>query len=186
MTHPRLRRLKKDYQRMLELAEESSLVSIEKTEGSPPKKYVLRLFCKGITHLEDGQPLYSESHLLSIHLHQRYPSWGPLFSMLTPVVHPNIAVNGLICIGDEGDHGYAPSMPLDDLVIRVLQMIRYQNVGLVSAFNVLAAAWARKNQELFPLDTTPIFSGDPLANWGSDEIVIVDDEDNSDLDITIW
>ena len=155
--NPRLNRLQAEYEKIRELAERSEFVRILEVEGNPPEKYLLQLTCNGISGLDGQQmPVYSEDHRLVIYLPPEFPRKGPVFQMMSPVWHPNIAQNGQVCYGDEGDHGYSPSMGLDDLVIRIINMIRYENMGLDSAFNLLAAHWARRNQNLFPLDTSQI------------------------------
>jgi ubiquitin-protein ligase len=185
MANPRLNRLRRDYEKLQELAARSPFISIQETQGTPPEKYVLHLTCKGITDIRNGNPVYSESHRLGIHLHQEYPRKGPRFEMLTPIYHPNIARNGQICIGDEGDHGFAPSMPLDDLVIRIINIIRYENIGLNSAFNYKAAQWAHNNQSLFPIDTRRILLEELEINI-LDDIQITEDEGADDLEIVIY
>jgi len=164
MTNPRLSRLTRDYEKLQELAARSPFISIRAMEGTPPEKYVLHLTCKGITQLQNGEPIYSESHQLGIYLHQDYPRKGPRFEMLTPIYHPNIAQNGQICMGETGDHGFAPSMPLDDLVIRIVNIIRYENIGLNAPFNLLAARWAQEHRALFPVDTRPLLRPEILED----------------------
>jgi len=138
--NPRYKRLQAECDKLRELEERSPYVQILELEGSPPEKYLLSLKCKGITAVDGkGQPVYSYEHKLGIHLPPEFPRKGPVFQMFTQVWHPNIAINGAVCYGDEGDHGYAPSMTIDDLVIRIIEMIRYENIGLQSAFNLLAA-----------------------------------------------
>lgn len=175
--NPRLNRLKRDYEKLQELAARSPFVTIHSTEGNPPEKYILHLTCKGIREIAANQmPIFSESHYLSIDLHDNYPRKGPRFQILaekTPVVHPNITANGQICIGDAGDHGWSPAMGLDDIIIRIIQMIRYENVGLKSAFNWEAAKWAAKNQQLFPLDTRQIVGEELLEITLIDNVTIV-------------
>lgn len=157
--NPRLSRLSCDYKELQELEARSPLVRIERTEGQPPFLYYVTLNCKGVTRVtEGGEPVYSRSHELLIELHDDYPRKAPHVRMLTPVYHPNIAQSGTVCIGDVGDHGYAPSMGLDDLVVRVVQMIRYENFNLSSVFNSLAQDWARDHLRLFPLDTSRILN----------------------------
>jgi ubiquitin-protein ligase len=154
--NPRLNRLQAEYEKIRELSDRSEFVHILETEGNPPEKYLIQLTCKGISSINGSSPIYSENHHLGIYLPPEFPRKGPVFQMMTPVWHPNIAQNGAVCYGDDGDHGYSPSMGLDDLVIRIINMIRYENMGLNSAFNVLAAQWASHNQRLFPLDTSQI------------------------------
>lgn len=175
--NPRLNRLKADYEKMRELDERSSKVYIMEKQGDPPTKYALLLTCRGISKVdENGKPEYIDSHQLGIYLPEGYPGKRPILTMLTPVWHPNIAQNGSVCYGDDGDHGWAPSMGLDDLVIRVMNMIRYENMGLDSAFNTYAAAWANKNRRLFPLETTQIIEEPLLEIDILGEINIIDDD----------
>jgi hypothetical protein len=47
-------------------------------------------------------------------------------------------------------------------VVRIVQVVRYENVGLDKPFNVPAATWAREHQALFPLDTRQIVGEDLL------------------------
>lgn len=180
--NPRYKRLCKDYEKLQELASRSRFISIAQTEGSPPEKYVLQLTCKGITSLSsDRKPIYSCSHLLGIHLGPKYPAERPGFVMLTPMYNPNVFANGAVCIGDEGDHGFAPSMGLDDLVVRIVQIIRYENINPNSAANWEAGNWTRQNMHLFPLEKDQIVSEELIEINILDDIQIYDD-----LDIRIF
>lgn len=183
---PRLNRLKKDYEKLQDLAIRSAFVTIESTKGEPPTEYVLILTCKGVQSLDNKQPIYSEFHRLRIRLHDDYPRRKPEFALLTPIFHPNVSSSGAVCIGDEGDHGYAPSMGLDDIVIRIIEMIRYENFSARSAFNHEAGQWAQKNQQLLPLDRTQIVGDDVIKINILDEIRITGDNSQDLLDqITI-
>lgn len=188
--NPRLNRLKIDNERLQELAARSEFVSVVAKSGTPPDKYTLHLTCKGIRGVtSDQKPIYSESFYLEITFTDEYPRKSPIFQIKaeqTPIFHPNIAQNGLVCIGDAGDHGWAPAMRVDDVVIRIIEMIRYQNYGLLSAFNLIAAEWTKKNKSLFPLDTRPIV-GAAIADPILDDIIILGGDDNDFLDdIKIW
>jgi hypothetical protein len=100
--------------------------------------------------------------------------------MVTPVWHPNIATSGDVCYGDLGDHGWASGLKISDLVIRVFEMIRYENMGENSAFNSAAAVWAVNHRYLFPLEKGQILFRDEGAIDEEDiDVVIIDD--NSDL-----
>lgn len=184
--NPRMKRLQADYARLLELSRRSTFVYLMDTEGNPPGKYELRLTCKGITHVENDQPFFSEDHRLNIYLPPGYPRERPVFQMMTPVWHPNIARNGSVCYGDAGDHGWTPGMELDDLVVRLINMIRYENMGLNSAFNGPAASWAARNKHLFPLDNSQIARDDPMESIIiGDEMVIIHPQGGDEVDITI-
>ncbi len=188
--NPRLNRLRNDYKKMQDLAARSPFVTIEATEGDPPETYVLHLTCKGITQLDSNkQPIYSASHRLRIELNEEYPRKAPNFDMLTPVYHPNIGSGGMVCIGDQGDHGYSPAMRLDDLVVRIIRMIRYQKYEPKSYFNKFAADWAKveENQQLFPLETTQIIGEELITINILDEIQFITPvSDGDDLDIRIF
>jgi len=183
MSTPRYRRLKADQDKLIELTSRSRHVRILSTEGTPPEKYVLELKFKSITHVQpSGEPIYSTSHQLGIWLHPEYPRHKPVFQFLTPIYNPNIAGNGDVCIGDEGDHGYAPNMGLDDLVQQIIHIIRYENIGLDHPYNLLAAQWADRNKSLFPLDKSPIITEETIRIDILDEKPFTIDILNSDSD----
>jgi ubiquitin-protein ligase len=179
---PRWNRLNADFHKLRELESKSALIRVESQGGNPPERYVITLYCRGITRLVHSNPEYSEQHQLSIVLPLAYPRVIPELKMLTPVWHPNIATNGLICMGHEGDRGYSSNMGLDDLVIRVLQIIRYENYSTQSALNHDAFRWAMENTALFPLDTRLLYREDDLLA----EIKLVDDSDHLVDEITFF
>ena len=76
-------------------------------------------------------------------------------------------------------------MGLDDLVVRIIKIIRYENFSLTSVLNDPAVLWARRNMELFPLDTTQIVG--PFVEASIlDRIQILDiDSTANDLNIVI-
>ncbi|MBP8949651.1 MAG: hypothetical protein KBG73_12485 [Candidatus Promineofilum sp.] len=182
MENPRIKRLQRDYQKLVELASSSPFVHIEQAMGQPPNKYVIRLTCRGITTIDgSGRPVFSNNHLLAVDLHNEYPRRGPLFNMLTPVWHPNIGhgPGGWVCIGDAGDHGYSPAMGLDDLIVRIIEIIRYENYTPGSAANGLARDWvSHQPKTMFPLETAQI--------RGADIFGAIEFLDDDDLDIEIW
>ena len=157
---PHRSRLSADYTKLKELQTNSPFVEVLESTGMPPDKYVVLLKCKGITHLDAaGMPVYSEMHRLKIELPSTYPRNIPVLQMLTPVWHPNInSEQGWICMGHEGERGYAPSMSLEDLVVRIIQIIRYENYSREAYLNVSAFEWAKRNSHLFPLDASPIIN----------------------------
>jgi ubiquitin-protein ligase len=151
--NPRYTRLENDYKRMKLMCESSKTVRILRTSGCPPEEYALELNCRGIEKLDtNNRPVIKTKHTLNVILPEGYPRKGPIFHMATPIWHPNIGLSGSVCIGDSGDHGYAPSMRLEDLVVRIIQMIRYENIGLDRPLNGNARDWAKQNLHLFPLE----------------------------------
>lgn len=163
-TNIRYKRLKADYEKLNKLQERSPFVRILETQGNPPEVYRLALSCRGIREVKsNGAVIYSEDHRLQIKLPHNYPGCIPEFQMLTPVWHPNIS-GGTICMGHEGDRGYVPSMGLDDLVVRIIQIIRYENYSREFALNHAAFTWAQQNSRLFPLDDRQIILEDIEIN----------------------
>lgn len=177
--NPRIRRLQADYDSLLELAERSSIITIDTVEGNPPERYEIHINCKGVERIDkSGKPTFSNLHRLELQLHDGYPSRKPFLKMRSKAFHPNISPRGSICIGMEGDHGYAPSMKLADLVRRIIEMIRYENIGLDSPFNMEAKRWAAKNQHLFPLEGSQIVTDAAVEM----DIVILDEAPESEPD----
>jgi|APSaa5957512622_1039677.scaffolds.fasta_scaffold05372_6 ubiquitin-protein ligase len=171
--NPRLSRLIADYEKIRELELRSPFVEIVKTKGGePPIEYTLRLTCKGISKLAGGRPVYSEEHRLRISLPADYPRSQPKLAMLSPVFHPNFHGN-TICIGQS----YSPSMGLDDLVVVIVQMIRYENFNPGSAYNHNAVVWAKKNKRLLPLDKRQIVEEEIGVKIFNDIQIISDSDD---------
>lgn len=169
--NPRLNRLKSDHEKICELESRSPFVKVIKAVGNPPTEYTFRLSCKGITNLASGRPVFSEQHDVRITLPPNYPRVQPVLEMLTPIFHPNF--NGsTICIG----HSYSPSMGLDDLVIVIIQMIRYETLNPASAYNQEAVTWAKRNH--IPIDKRQILREEDIQINILDEINIVDNSDD--------
>ena len=70
----------------------------------------------------------------------------------TPIFHPNISNNGVVCLGGYGTH-WVPSLTLDEMSTMLWEMIRYRNFDIQSPYNREAALWARDQRKYtFPLD----------------------------------
>jgi ubiquitin-protein ligase len=67
--------------------------------------------------------------------------------MLTPIFHPNIEP-AMICVGDH----WTAAERLVDLVIRIGEMIAYQEYNIKSPLDGEAAMWADKNPQYLPID----------------------------------
>lgn len=157
MTNPRLDRLRNDYQRLQQLAARSPYLHVLGAEGNPPTSYTLQFTCRGVERLNGGQPVYREDHRVRIDLGPQYPNGKPGLAWLTPIFHPNISGGGAVCIGDNWSGG---GRYLDDLVIFLMQMVRYDGENLAfsaSAFNPAAYQWAVQNRRLLPVDKRPMF-----------------------------
>jgi ubiquitin-protein ligase len=156
MANPRIERLQNDYSRLQQLAGRSPFIHILGIQGSPPTEYTLQFTCRGIERLNGAQPVYREDHRVRIVLGPQYPLEKPGLQWLTPIYHPNI-YNGAVCIGSGWSSG---GRYLDDLVIYLMQMVRYDGQGLTftrDAFNTAAYDWAMQNRHLLPVDKRDMF-----------------------------
>jgi ubiquitin-protein ligase len=127
------------------------LIEISGTAGIPPEIYRFTYRIKGLFVDPTGNILERDTHLLEVNLSLGYPRRAPQCRMLTPVFHPNFD-DSTVCIGDF----WAASEGLDDLVIRIGQMIAYQEYNTKSPLNGLAAKWAAQNANLLPIDARTI------------------------------
>jgi len=149
----RANRLRADHAAMVELARGSRLISF-KCRGEPPDRYLVVYRCRG-TVLVGGRVEYSEKHAIEIILHANYPSCAPKFKLRTPMFHPNFKYgdpNLQVCIEARN---WVPRERLDDLVLRIGNMITYRNYNPGNPLDGVAAAWAERNRHLFPIDDRP-------------------------------
>jgi len=152
----RLNRLRAEHAAMIELARGTRLISF-KSRGSPPDQYLVTYRCKG-TVLVDGKVSISTRHAIEIFLHADYPAAAPRFRLRTPLFHPNFKFgdpNLQVCIEARN---WTPKEPLDDLVLRIGNMITYRNYNPGNPLDGVAARWASENKHLFPLDDRPWFT----------------------------
>ena len=151
MLSPRIRRLKLDYDQMVQKFAGWPLIEITGTAGMPPEVYRFKYSIKGLFVSPTGDIQERDVHYLEVNLSLGYPRRAPQCRMLTPVFHPNFD-DSTVCIGDF----WAASEGLDDLIIRIGRMISYQEYNTKSPLNGLAAKWAEQNAKLFPVDPRDI------------------------------
>jgi ubiquitin-protein ligase len=175
--HPRLRRLRADWQKMQALAQRSSLIHIDSTNGSPPERYVIRYTCKGIARLskKKRRPIYSNLHYIEIILPASYPFGRGVSTPQARYVegsawHPNIYADGTVCYGT-----WHTGQSLDELALEIGEIIQYRNCHPEDAANGEAATWARQHRHLFPVDDRPLIDGDDF------EIFVLDDDEDFDI-----
>jgi ubiquitin-protein ligase len=156
---PRMRRLRADHQRMMELDSRSDLIDAQPF-GSPPERYIVTYHVPSIVGVDrKGNPKMGNEHKVEIYLHSDYPHRWPGLKWMTPIWHPNINhTNGSVCI-DAAWWGAARS--LDRLVIMMGEMLQYKNyhddpTKPPFPWDHEAAAWCRtyraKNPKVFPTD----------------------------------
>jgi len=151
MGSPRIRRLESDYQRLEDRFNNWPLIKVTGAEGNPPEKYTIEYNIKGLYTESDGSIHERYEHVLEISLGLEYPRRPPKCRLLTPIFHPNFNETE-VCAQDN----YAASEGLDDLVVRIGQMIAYQYYNTKSPLNGLAAKWAAENSEKLPVDSREI------------------------------
>jgi ubiquitin-protein ligase len=151
MDNVRLRRLKADYEALRRLAHLHPRIEIEGVFGNPPERYRLRLKVKSLR--ERGEVIETVTeHRLEVMMPQGYPRDAPMFRMLTPVFHPNIAPHA-VCIGDNWTAGES----IDHLIQRVGEILAYQSYNTKSPLNGRAAQWVDEHRDRLPVDHEEFF-----------------------------
>ena len=151
MTSPRVRRLKRDYERLMERFADWPVIRVTGKAGLPPEHYRFEYQLKGLIVGPAGEILERDEHILEVNLSLGYPRRAPQCKMVHAVFHPNFDAAS-VCIGDF----WAPSEGLDDLIIRIGRMIAYQEYNTKSPLNGLASKWADENQHLLPVDPAEV------------------------------
>lgn len=150
----RNRRLQADLHGLLDLSRRSPAITV-RALNDVCDRFEVTYSCLGLEWLpEQTEPSIRAEHRLDIYLHLDYPRLPPRLLWLTPIFHPNILPpdrNGGVCIGH-----WSPAESLDQLVLRIGEMIQYRNFSTVDALDPLAAKWAEHNRAQLPLDNTPL------------------------------
>jgi len=151
MDNVRLRRLTADHEAVRRLAQRHPRIEIEGVFGNPPERYRLVLRVKSLR--ERGEAIEpADEHRLEVTMPRGYPRDAPLFRMLTPVFHPNIAPHA-VCIGDD----WTASEPLDQLIQRVGEILAFQSYNTKSPLNGRAAQWVEQHRDQLPIDPEEFF-----------------------------
>lgn len=151
MDNVRLRRLKADYEALRRLSRLHPRIEIEGVIGNPPERYRIRLTVTSLR--EKGEAIETATdHWLEVTMPRGYPRDAPLFRMLTPVFHPNIAPHA-VCIGDDWSAGE----PIDHLIQRVGEILAFQSYNTKSPLNGRAAQWVEEHRDRLPIDPQEFF-----------------------------
>jgi ubiquitin-protein ligase len=151
MSNMRLRRLHSDYEAVRRLVHVHPRIDIEGVEGSPPHRY--RLLVRVTSLRQKGDELVEAGeHRLEVQLPLGYPGEAPVFRMLTPVFHPNIAPHA-VCIGDH----WSAAESLQALIQRVGEMLAFQSYNVRSPLNGKAAKWVLEHPDRVPTDPSEFF-----------------------------
>lgn len=148
----RLRRIYSDHQSVVEEFTGHPYVTVTPVQGDPPEEYVVEYRVKGL-ELDpvSNRPRERQQHRARIYLHRDYPREKPKCVLETPIFHPNFG--SYICIGDF----WAAGETLTDIIIKIGQMIMYQDYNPKSPLNAVAARWAEQNAGLLPVDNKDLY-----------------------------
>ncbi len=147
----RIRRLMSDAEAMATAFQNFPSIRVEAIAGDPPEVYHVEYNVRSLERGADGKPTSRERHKAEIQLTSEYPRVSPKCKMITPIFHPNIDP-ATICVGDHWTAGER----LADLVIRIGQMIAYQEYNIRSPLDAEAAMWADLNMKDLPIDPTDL------------------------------
>ena len=149
--------LTRQYEEGMALARASDLVTLQPVGPQPAQRYIAEFRCTGLCRTPDGAIapmtcsevgiLFPGEYLRRIDPYQILAWLGP-----RNVWHPNISDRApIICLGRLG-----PGTRLTDILYQLFEIITYQRYSTHDALNPGAAAWARANQERFPIDRRPL------------------------------
>jgi hypothetical protein len=155
---PRMFRLQKEWERLQTLQSRGNCFAcqvLEREPGGNPVSYQWTFRGPGIVasgHLGDCPKRVDQmDHQVHCQLDDSFPRSAPWLRWQTPIFHPNIAPNGMICLGGYSSH-WTASLWLDQLCEMLWEMLVYRNISLESPYHQAAAKWAAQQSEFdFPL-----------------------------------
>ena len=155
----RMRRLARDYEKVVAELGQSEFVKVAVVSGHPPSSYRITYQLNGLMWDDstgDAKPI--GEHVVEIYLPIGYPKKQPNCTMRTPIWHPNIG--DYVCIGDYWSAG----VTLVDIIAHIGDMIQYRSFNLRSPVNKAAASWAQRHTSSFPIGTRDVVPpGDETA-----------------------
>ena len=149
--------LARQYEDGMALAGESDLLELMPLGAPPVRRYVARFHCTGLCRSPEGE--IGEMHTAQVGIYfpddylRRIDPYQILVWLGPPDVwHPNISNRApLVCLGRLG-----PGTRLVEILYQLYEVISYQRYASHDALNLEAAAWARQNQDRFPVDARPL------------------------------
>jgi hypothetical protein len=149
--------LTRQFEEGMALAASSDLVELLPVGPHPPRAYVAKFRCTGLTRDADGtvgEMNYAEVGITFPDDYLRRSDPYQILVWIGPrdVWHPNISAKApLICLGRLG-----PGTRLTDIVYQLFEIITYQRYTTHDALNHDAAAWARQHVDRLPVDRRPL------------------------------
>ena len=148
----RTRRLIADLRQMNQAFGDGPVIRMLDVAGDPAGGSQNRIPGPGNRSDEIQAAGFSRAHVAEIRLVSDYPRLASACRMLTPIFHPNIDESA-ICIGDY----WVAGERLIHLVVRIGQMIAYQEYNVKSPLNGEAAMWVDLNPDALPVDARDLF-----------------------------
>ena len=150
--------LERQYAEGIALSNESDILDLHVAAAAPPH-FVADFHCKGLIKSAAGKIGEADEFRIAIWYPpdslRRRASTFEMFRMLTPgVFHPNVSPElPLICLGN-----LAAGNSLVDIIHRLYEVITYQRWNPVEtdSLNRAACSWARRHQEMFPLERSTL------------------------------
>lgn len=154
--------LERQFEAGMELAKQSDLLELTPLGSAPPSMYLAKFSCKGLVRSDNGTISEANKFVVGIRFPSDYlRSVDPRLplQMLTwfeplEIWHPNISNElPIICVGR-----LTPGTELVHILYQLFEIITYHKVTMVEsdALNKEACAWARRNQNRFPVDPRPL------------------------------
>ena len=150
MSTLRERRLQSDHEALLDYIEAAGgRMLVESQSGSPADTYGLLFRCRSVVELHDGVAAFGLAHRVKVYLPAQYPAAAPVASMRSPLVHPHVWANGVICLG-----GWSPVQKLDSVLARIASILTFDPAGMNwrSVADESAVPWTREHWGSLPLD----------------------------------
>jgi len=149
--------LARQYEDGMALARDSDLLDLEPIGPPPVQRYVARFHCSGLCRTPAGDITETLGAAVGIYFPDDYLRRIDPYQILVwlgppDAWHPNISNQApLVCLGRLG-----PGTRLVEILYQLYEMITYQRYATHDALNHDAAAWARQNQDRFPVDARPL------------------------------
>lgn len=122
--------LAKAYADLINLTKRSKFIHFHPVDVKPyhpPEKYIVTFTCRSIAGVtQEGIPIASDFHQVSIYLADGYPKQEPHLKWITPIWHPNIEHKEPHYVSWSGALGEGWNKSLGDLVLKLGEMIQYK------------------------------------------------------------
>ena len=149
--------LGRQYEDGMALARDSDLLELVPVGPTPVQRYVARFNCSGLRRAPDGTITEARGAEVGIYFPDDYLRRTDPYQILvwlgpSDAWHPNISnCAPVVCLGRLG-----PGTRLVEILYQLYEVITYQRYATHDALNQDAAAWARQNQDRFPVDGRPL------------------------------